>query len=44
MSSAQICLVEDVNAVAVVGFSVWVTCLDSLGSGGSVQRIDLDGR
>ena len=43
VSSAQICTLEDVNAAAVVGFSVWVTCLDSLGDAGSVQRIDLDG-
>ncbi|MBL8777325.1 MAG: hypothetical protein JNK12_15390 [Acidimicrobiales bacterium] len=43
VASAQICTLEDVNAVAVVGFSVWVTCLDSLGDAGSVQRIDLDG-
>lgn len=43
VSRAEICALEDVNAVAVVGFSVWVTCLDSLGSSGSVQRIDLTG-
>lgn len=43
VATAQICTAEDVNAVAVVGFSVWVTCLDSLGDAGSVQRIDLDG-